>query len=51
MTPAMLREVDALVFDIQDAGARFYTYSCTMLYALEKRQGGMPFYVLTGRIQ
>ena len=35
LTPAMLRDVDVLVFDIQDAGARFYTYSCTMLYALE----------------
>ena len=33
MTPEMLRGVDALVFDIQDAGARFYTYCCTMLYA------------------
>src|ERR1700704_2968373 len=25
-TPAMLRNVDVLVFDIQDVGARFYTY-------------------------
>ena len=32
----MLSGVDALVFDIQDAGARFYTYRCTMLYALEQ---------------
>lgn len=31
----MLRGLDVLVFDIQDAGARFYTYSCTMLYAME----------------
>jgi uncharacterized protein YbbC (DUF1343 family) len=47
MTPAMLRDVDALVFDIQDAGARFYTYSCTMLYALEEAaKARMPFYVL-----
>jgi uncharacterized protein YbbC (DUF1343 family) len=47
MTPAMLRDVDALVFDIQDAGARFYTYSCTMLYALvEAAKARMPFYVL-----
>ena len=28
----MLADIDALVFDIQDVGARFYTYSCTMLY-------------------
>ena len=47
MTPAMLRDVDTLVFDIQDAGARFYTYSCTMLYALEEAaKARMPFYVL-----
>lgn len=35
-TPEMLHGIDTLVFDIQDAGARFYTYSCTMLYALEQ---------------
>lgn len=47
LTPAMLREVDTLVFDIQDAGARFYTYSCTMLYALEEAaKAKIPFYVL-----
>ena len=47
MTPAMLRDVDTLVFDIQDAGARFYTYSCTMLYALEEAaKARIPFYVL-----
>ncbi len=46
-TPEMLRGVDALVFDIQDAGARFYTYSCTMLYALEEAsKTKLPFYVL-----
>lgn len=31
----MLKDVDVLVYDIQDVGARFYTYSCTMRYALE----------------
>jgi uncharacterized protein YbbC (DUF1343 family)/CubicO group peptidase (beta-lactamase class C family) len=47
MTPAMLRDVDTMVFDIQDAGARFYTYSCTMLYALEEAaKARIPFYVL-----
>ena len=36
-----------LVFDIQDAGARFYTYSCTMLYALDQAaKSRLPFYVL-----
>ncbi len=38
---------DAIVFDIQDVGARFYTYSCTMLYALEGAAADhKPFYVL-----
>lgn len=30
-----LNGLDVLVFDIQDVGARFYTYSCTMIYAME----------------
>lgn len=34
-TPEMLEGVDVLVFDIQDAGARFYTYIYTMAYAME----------------
>jgi uncharacterized protein YbbC (DUF1343 family)/CubicO group peptidase (beta-lactamase class C family) len=47
MTPEMLRGVDTLVFDIQDVGARFFTYSCTMLYALEEASKvRVPFYVL-----
>jgi uncharacterized protein YbbC (DUF1343 family)/CubicO group peptidase (beta-lactamase class C family) len=47
MTPEMLKGVDTLVFDIQDVGARFYTYSCTMLYALEEAsKAGLPFYLL-----
>ena len=33
--PEHLRELDALVFDIQDIGARFYTYSATLGAALE----------------
>jgi uncharacterized protein YbbC (DUF1343 family)/CubicO group peptidase (beta-lactamase class C family) len=45
--PKMLANVDALVFDIQDVGARFYTYSCTMLYAMEESaRNRMPFFVL-----
>jgi uncharacterized protein YbbC (DUF1343 family)/CubicO group peptidase (beta-lactamase class C family) len=47
MTPEMLKGVDALVYDIQDAGARFYTYSCTLLYALEEAgKAKLPIYVL-----
>jgi uncharacterized protein YbbC (DUF1343 family)/CubicO group peptidase (beta-lactamase class C family) len=45
--PRMLDNVDALVFDIQDVGARFYTYSCTMLYGMEAAaQKHLPFFVL-----
>ncbi len=44
---AMLRDVDVLVFDIQDVGARFYTYTTTMAYALEEAaKRHIPFYVL-----
>jgi uncharacterized protein YbbC (DUF1343 family)/CubicO group peptidase (beta-lactamase class C family) len=35
-TPAMLKGIDTLVFDIQDVGVRFYTYESTMLYAMEE---------------
>jgi uncharacterized protein YbbC (DUF1343 family) len=43
----MLDGVDALVFDIQDVGARFYTYSCTMLSSMEEAaKKHLPFYVL-----
>jgi uncharacterized protein YbbC (DUF1343 family) len=43
----MLREIDALVFDIQDIGARFYTYLTTMAYAMEAAAPRrIPFFVL-----
>ena len=46
-TKGMLAGLDALVFDIQDAGARFYTYITTMGYAMEAcAKKGIPFYVL-----
>ena len=42
-----LRDTDAVVFDIQDVGSRFYTYTCTMRYALESAaRAKKPFYVL-----
>ncbi|HEX3371305.1 MAG TPA: DUF1343 domain-containing protein, partial [Candidatus Acidoferrales bacterium] len=34
-TDAMLAGIDVLVFDIQDAGVRFFTYVTTMGYAME----------------
>lgn len=35
-TSEMLRGLDVLVFDIQDIGARFYTYITTLGYAMEE---------------
>ncbi len=34
-TEDMLTDVDVLIFDMQDVGARFYTYNTTMKYILE----------------
>jgi len=46
-TAVMLRGLDALVYDIQDVGTRFYTYITTMAYAMEAAAGaGLDFYVL-----
>jgi uncharacterized protein YbbC (DUF1343 family) len=35
-TPEMLNAIDALVFDMQDVGARYYTYLATMAMAMEE---------------
>jgi uncharacterized protein YbbC (DUF1343 family) len=44
---AMLEGLDALVFDIQDAGVRFYTYITTMGYTLEAAgKHHIAYYVL-----
>jgi uncharacterized protein YbbC (DUF1343 family) len=46
-TAEMLQGIDALVFDIQDAGVRFYTYTTTMAYCMEEAaKRGIAFYVL-----
>lgn len=46
-TDEMLEGVEALVFDIQDAGVRFYTYTTTMAYCMEEAaKHGIAFYVL-----
>ena len=46
-TEKVLEGIDALVFDIQDAGVRFYTYITTMGYAMEAAaKKEIPFYVL-----
>lgn len=46
-TPAMLADVDVLVFDIQDIGTRFYTYIWTLYYAMQAAsENGKRFIVL-----
>jgi len=46
-TDAMLEGLDALVYDIQDVGARPYTYVTTLGYSLEAAaRKGIAFYVL-----
>jgi uncharacterized protein YbbC (DUF1343 family) len=46
-TSEMLEKVDVLVFDIQDIGARYYTYIKTMLNVLEAAaEEGVPYIVL-----
>jgi uncharacterized protein YbbC (DUF1343 family) len=46
-TDEMLTGIDALVFDIQDAGVRFYTYTTTMAYCMEEAaKRNIAFYVL-----
>ena len=34
-TPAMLDGLDAIIIDLQDVGARFYTYAATMFHLIE----------------
>ncbi|MDH5466197.1 MAG: DUF1343 domain-containing protein [Candidatus Aminicenantes bacterium] len=46
-TAEQLQDIDAIIFDIQDVGARFYTYISTLKYLLEAAaQSQIPVYVL-----
>ena len=46
-TPAMLQNVDVLVFDMQDVGVRFYTFLSTLFYVLKgAARVGKPVIVL-----
>lgn len=45
--PEQLAQLDALVFDIQDIGCRFYTYTATLGLAMEAaNKAGLKFFVL-----
>ena len=46
-TPSMLDGIEVLLFDIQDVGARYYTYIYTMALAMEAAgEASIPFIVL-----
>src|SRR6476659_886925 len=45
--PEQLKDIDALVYDIQDIGVRFWTYSSTLGYLLEETaKAKLPLFVL-----
>ena len=45
--PEQLAGLDALIFDIQDVGARYYTYQATMMLCMEAAAAaGLRFFVL-----
>ena len=47
--PAILQELDALVFDVQDIGARYYTYVSTMIASMEAAAGAGIRFVVADR--
>src|SRR6476661_3087171 len=45
--PEQLKDLDAIVYDIQDIGARFYTYTATLRNVLEEAaKAGKPVFIL-----
>lgn len=45
--PAQLKDLDAIVYDIQDVGTRFYTYISTLGYVMEEAaRAHLPLFVL-----
>ncbi|HMO87110.1 MAG TPA: DUF1343 domain-containing protein, partial [Lacipirellulaceae bacterium] len=47
--PEQLAELDVLVFDIQDVGARFYTYMSTMAWGMEEAGKAKKRFVVLDR--
>ncbi len=46
-TPEHLRDIDLVIYDIQDVGCRFYTYLSTLHYVMEAcAENGKPLLVL-----
>ncbi len=48
-TPEMLRDVDVLIYDIQDVGARFYTYISTMFICMEAAAENNKHFIVLDR--
>ena len=47
--PAQLEDIDLVLFDIQDVGARFYTYISTMHYVMEACAENKKSFIVTDR--
>ncbi len=46
-TPTQMQDIDIMIFDIQDVGARFYTYISTLHYVMEAcAEAGIPLLIL-----
>ncbi len=46
-TPEQMKDLDIMIFDIQDVGARFYTYISTLHYVMEaSAEAGIPLLIL-----
>ena len=48
-TPDQLEDIDLVLFDIQDVGARFYTYISTMHYVMEACAENKKSFIVTDR--
>jgi uncharacterized protein YbbC (DUF1343 family) len=48
-TTAQLTDIDVIIFDIQDVGARFYTYISTLHYAMEACAGNDKEFIVLDR--
>jgi uncharacterized protein YbbC (DUF1343 family) len=47
LAPSMTKDIDVLIYDIQDVGTRVYTYEATMAYAMEAcAESGLDFIIL-----
>lgn len=45
--PEILKDLDVLIYDVQDVGSRYYTFAATLLYSMEAASGlGVEILVL-----